>query len=102
MPKPKAPESASTKYVFALFMNTVCQGPMPSWYDENGDPVTYQTRRKAQEEIADTQMEYWRQFMARERPFEDAANIDDCIVKVRRLADGTIQTKDGRIFGKQP
>lgn len=40
--------------------------------------------------------------MARERPFEDAANIDDCIVKVRRLADGTIQTKDGRIFGKQP
>ncbi|TSJ77507.1 hypothetical protein [Rariglobus hedericola] len=101
MPKTKAPATTSNKYVFALLIDTVCQGPMPSWYDENGDPVIYSTRRKAQEEIADTQMEYWRQFMALERPFEDAANIDDYIVKVRRLADRTIQTKDGRIFGKQ-
>lgn len=62
---------------------------MPSWYDENGDPVTYPTKRKVQEEIADTQMEYWRQFMARERPFEDAANIDDYIVRVRRLSPTT-------------
>ena len=101
MPKAKAPELVSPKYVFALFMDTVFQGPMPSWCDEDGYPVTYSTKRKAQEEIADTQMEYWRQFMARERPFEGAANIDDYVVRVRRLADRTIQTKDGRIFGKQ-
>ncbi len=102
MPKTKAPERDSNKYVFALFIDTVFQGPMPSWYDEDGYPVTYCSKRKAQEEIADTQMEYWRQFMARERPFEDAVSIDDYIVSVRRLADRTIQTKDGRIFGKQP
>lgn len=101
MPKAKAPELDSSKFVFALFMDTLCQGPMPSWYDEDGYPVTYSTKRKAQEEIADTQMEYWRQFMARERPFEDAANIDDYIVKVRRLADRTIQTNNGQVFGKQ-
>lgn len=102
MPKTKAPELDSNNYVFALFVDTICQGPMPSWYDEDGYPVTYSTKRKAQEEIADTQMEYWRQFMAHERSFEDAANIGDYIVKVRRLADRTIQTTDGRIFGKQP
>jgi hypothetical protein len=100
MPKTKAQEVNYIKIAYAIFIDTVFQGRIPSWYDEDGYPVTYSTKRKAQEEIADTQIEYWQQFMARERSFVDAANVEDYILPVQRLKDRTIKTKDGRIFGK--
>ena len=100
MPKTKARGVDSKKIVYALFIDTVFQGQIPSWYDEDGYPVTYATKRKAQEEIAETQIEYWQQFMTRERSFVDATNVEDYILPVQRLKDRTIKTKDGRIFGK--
>src|SRR4051794_20750773 len=46
LPTPKA--------AFAIFMETICDGLIPAWYDDRGFPVVYETEREAQLEIADS------------------------------------------------
>jgi len=84
---------------FAIFTETVCDGLVPAWRDENGLPVTYATERKAQIEIAEMLIEHLYQFIAGERDFADALSTEDFILPVDVWPDGTIQIEDGRRFG---
>ncbi len=83
---------------FCIYTNTVFQGPIPAWRDENGLPVVYATVKEAQREIAEDCIERLRQFLAGERDFEDAISVDDYIVPVTRFADGSITDEGGRVF----
>ena len=95
------PHSAQPKSAYAIFINTLCSGPVPAWRDEYGLPVTCATEREAQLEIVADLQERLRQFVAGERPFEDAITIEDFTLPVDLWPDGSITTEDGSTFGKQ-
>jgi len=84
---------------FCIYIDTICQGPTPTWHDEKGNPVVYQTRVEAEREIAELTIERLEQFLKGEREFEDAMNVEDYIVEVDVLADGSILDEAGNHFG---
>jgi hypothetical protein len=86
---------------FSIFIDTICQGRIPAWHDENGMPIVYPTIEAAQREIADDAMEKLRQFLAGERDFDDAMTVEDYILPVDVLPDGSILDEDDNCFGKK-
>ncbi|MEI6078775.1 MAG: hypothetical protein WCS94_24585 [Verrucomicrobiota bacterium] len=86
---------------YCIFIDTICQGRIAAWHDENGMPVVYPTIEAAQREIADDVIEKLRQFLAGERGFEDAMTVEDYILPVDVLPDGSILDEGGNHFGKQ-
>lgn len=89
-------------HAFAIFQETVCDGLVPTWRDENGFPVTYATEREAQIEVAELLIEQLEQFVAGEREFDDALVSGDLILPVTVWPNGTIQLESGRRFGAVP
>ena len=90
----------NTRHAFAIFQETICEGVVPTWRDENGFPVIYATERAAQIEIAEMVVEHLQQFIAGEREFDDALTTGDFILPVEVWPDGTIQTESGLRFGQ--
>jgi hypothetical protein len=64
-------------------------------------PVVYSTIEAAQREIVDEVLEKLRQHLAGERDFDDVMTVEDYILPVEVLPDGSILDEDGSIFGKQ-
>jgi hypothetical protein len=89
------------KSAYGIFVDTLCQGVMPAWYDERGLPVIYETEEAAQREIVELTMERLQQFLAGERDFDDATTIEDFILPIDVWPDGSVSTEDGRCYGKQ-
>jgi hypothetical protein len=85
---------------YAIFINTVCEGLIPAWHDENGFPVTYATEREAQLEIACDLQERLCQFIDGERDFDDEITTEDFILHVDVWPDGSISVEDGSVFGE--
>ena len=85
---------------FCIYINTVCDGPIPVERDENGFPVVYSTLLEAQREIAADTMERLRQFMEGERDFDDAITVEEYIVEVDVHPDETIVDESGNRFGR--
>jgi hypothetical protein len=77
--------SASTpdqpKRGFCVFVDTLCEGPLPGVWGENA-PVVYDTEEQAQREIAEHKIIRLQQFLDGEREFEDAMTIEEYIVPV--------------------
>jgi hypothetical protein len=96
-----SPNDSCGRSAYAIFIDTLCQGTVPAWYDGNGLPVVYSTELEAQREIADHQITLLQQFLEGERDFDDAITPDDFILPVTVWPDGTISIEDGREFGKQ-
>ena len=86
---------------FSIFIDTVCEGRIPAWHDEQGMPVVYSTIEAAQREIADDVMEKLQQFIEGTRDFEDATTVEDYILPVDVLPDGSILDEDGNQFGRK-
>ena len=86
---------------FCIYINTLCQGPVPVVSDENGY-VVFETELEAQKEIVDNQMTRLRQFLDGEREFEDAMTVEEYVVPVTVHPDGVIVDEDGRCFGPKP
>jgi hypothetical protein len=89
------------KSAYCIFISTVCEGRIPAWHDENLMPVVYQTVEAAQREIADDVMERLQQFLDGQREFDDAMTVEDYILPVNVLPDGSILDEDGNCFGKK-
>lgn len=89
----------NTRSAFAIFQQTICDGVVPTWRDEQGFAVTYSTEREAQCEVAEMLVEQLKQFIAGEREFDDALTSGDFILPVEVWPDGTIQTETGLRFG---
>lgn len=86
---------------YCIFTDTVCEGRIPAWHNDKDLPVAYPTLEAAQREIADDVMERLRQFLEDEREFEDAMTVEDYILPVDVLPDGSILDEDGNCFGKK-
>ncbi|MGH7953769.1 MAG: hypothetical protein ACREFE_17870 [Limisphaerales bacterium] len=86
---------------FCIFIDTVCEGRIPALHRENLMPVVYPTIEAAQREIADDVMEKLHQFLEGEREFEDAMTVEDYILPVDVLPDGSILDENGNHFGKK-
>ena len=91
--------STVTSTAFCIFINTICEGRIPAWHDEKGMPVVYPTIEAAQREIADDVIEKLHQFIDGGRDFEDAMAVEDYILPVDVLSDGSIVDEDGNSFG---
>lgn len=86
---------------FCIYINTLCQGPVPVVSDEKGY-VVFETELEAQKEIVDYQMTRLRQFLDGERDYEDAITVEEYVVPVTVHPDGVIVDEAGNCFGPRP
>ena len=93
----KAPNSEDG---FCIFIRTLCQGVVPSSFDEGDRPIVYPTKLEAQREIAEYTIERIQQFVRGERDFEDAITVEEFVAPVTRYADGAIVDENGNQFGQ--
>lgn len=83
---------------FCIYINTLCQGPVPVVSDDDGY-VVFETELEAQKEIVDNQMTRLQQFLDGERDYEDAMTVEEYVVPVTVHPDGTITDETGNCFG---
>lgn len=83
-------ESSSTT-AYAIFVNSLCDGPVPVEFDATGKPVLYPTLDAAQRVIAEDTIDRLHEFLAGEREFEDAINPEEYPCAVECLPDGSIR-----------
>jgi hypothetical protein len=84
---------------FCIYINTLCEGPVPVEHDQLHNPVVYQSMIEAQREIAECTIERLQQFLDGERDYEDAIGVEEYVVEVDALPDGSIIDGDGNSFG---
>ena len=82
-----------------IFIDTLCEGSVPSVRDENGRPFVFATELEAQREIADHMQIRLQQFIDGEREFEDSITCEEYVVDVDVLEDGTVVDADERHWG---
>lgn len=83
---------------YCIYVNTFCQGPVPTVSDDDGY-VVFKTEAEAQREIVDDLIIRLEQFLEGERDYEDANTVEEYVVPVTVHPDGTITDEDGRCFG---
>ena len=92
---------ANLRTGFCIFMDTFCQGPIPTVSDDDGY-IVFETELEAQKEIVDHQIFRLRQFLHGERDFEDAMAVEEYIVPVTVHPEGTIVDEAGSSFRRYP
>ena len=92
-------EPENSRSGFCIYINTLCQGPVPIWTDGEGRCVVLATEREAQLEIVDDLQLRLEQFLAGERDFDDAITVEEYVVPVTVHPDGVITDEDGNCFG---
>lgn len=80
---------------FCVFTNTLFQGPVPIVFDENDRICIFTTEVEAQREIVDNALIRLGQFLDGERNFDDAISVEEYVVEVNVLSDGTIVDQVG-------
>lgn len=86
------------EYGFGIFINTVCEGRVPSVRGDGSKPFVFPTRIEAECEIADLMMTRLQEFLDGERDFEDAMTLEEYIMEVDMQPDGSVTTEDGDSF----
>jgi hypothetical protein len=89
---------------YCIFVDTLCGGAVPAVTEILPDDPTnavgricvFQTELEAQREIADFMMNRLQQFFDGERDFEDAITVDEYVVEVEVLPDGTVVEASGK------
>lgn len=84
---------------YCIYINTLCQGPVPIVSDGEGRYVVFETESAAQREIVDNAMIRLQQFLDAERDFADAITVEEYVVPVSVHSDGTITDEAGNTFG---
>ena len=84
---------------FCVYINTLCQGPVPVVSDGEGKYVVFETELEAQKEIVDDAMTRLQQFLDGERDFDDSITVEEYVVPITVHPDGTITDADGNRFG---
>jgi hypothetical protein len=83
---------------YCIYTDTLAKGSVPLVRDENDRPVVFPTRLEAEREIADGLMTRLQEFLDGQREFEDAIRLDEYIVEVSVMADGSIVDEDDNLF----
>lgn len=89
---------------YCIFIDTLCHGAVPSVTEilpddpdhADGRICVFQTELEAQREIADFMMTRLQEFLDGERDFEDAITVEEYVVEVEVLPDGTIVEASGK------
>jgi hypothetical protein len=89
------------RHGFCIFINTVFQGCVPSVFDDDG-PVVFPTRMEAEREIAEFAMIRLREFLDGQRDFDDAITVEEYVVEVDVLTNGSITDEHGNHFQGLP
>jgi hypothetical protein len=90
---------AAVQSGFGVFINTIGEGEVSLYRDEKGRPYFFETRREAEEDIIDVLMIRLRECLEGEREFDDAISVEEYILPVERLADGSLRDEWGREHG---
>jgi hypothetical protein len=83
---------------YAIFVNALAEGCVPAVRDGNNRPVVFATERAAQREIADNVITRLQEFIDGERDFEDALTVEEFVVLVEVLPDGSLSDQSGARF----
>jgi hypothetical protein len=86
---------------FAIFIDTLFEGSVPAVRDEHDRPCLFTTRVLAEREIADNMITRLQEFIDGERDFEDATTVDEYVIEVDVLPNGTISDPFGNHFGSR-
>jgi len=86
---------------FCIYIDTFCQGPVPTVSDQNGYSI-FETELEAQKEIVDNMMTRLQEFLDGERDYEDAITVEEYVLPVFVHSDGTITDADGNCFSPRP
>lgn len=85
---------------FCIFLDTFFQGATLAVTEKENRPCVFATEVDAQREIADNMLTRLQQFLDGERDFDDAITVEEYVVPVIVLPDGSVVDEDGRNFGK--
>lgn len=86
---------------FCIFLDTFFQGPTLAVTEEEDVPCVFSTEVDAQREIVSNMMTRLQEFLAGDRDFNDAVTLEEYVMPVTVLADGTVTDEHGRIIGKK-
>jgi len=92
--------ATTNKSGFCIYIDTVCQGPVPIERKEDGFPLVYDTEEGAERSIAEDAIERLEQFMKGERDFDDAITVEEYVIPVDVTSEGAVIDADGNCFGK--
>ena len=84
---------------FCIYIDTLCQGPVPVVSDGEDKYIVFETEEEAQKEIVDHSIIRLRQFLEGERDFDDAITVEEYVVPVTVHPDGKFTDVDGNCFG---
>lgn len=91
--------SKKQRKAFCVFIDTLCDGSIPSVGDAAGRYWVFGTEREAQLEIVDNAMTRLQEFMDGERDYDDAITVEEYVLPVSIRSDGIIVDETGRCFG---
>ena len=83
---------------YTIFIDTLFEGRVPLWRDGDNKPCFYETQNEAEREIAEDLIQRLQDFLKGEREFEEAMTVEEFILPVDRLPDGSVVTEDGGRF----
>ena len=83
---------------FCIFIDTIGDGVVPSVTSDKGKTCIFATCSAAEREIADNMMTRLQEFMDGERDFDDAMTVEEYVMEVDQMPDGSIVTEDGSTF----
>jgi hypothetical protein len=86
---------------FCIYLDTFFQGPTLSVREGEGLPCVFDTELEAQREIVDNAMTRLQEFLDGERDFDDAITVEEYVVPVTLLPDGSVVDEDGRRFSEE-
>jgi hypothetical protein len=85
---------------YCVFINTFCQGTTVSVHNGDDLPFVFPTEREAQLEIVDFHMTRVQEFIDGERDYDDALEIEEYVMPVTVLPNGSVVDENNRQYGK--
>jgi Na+-transporting NADH:ubiquinone oxidoreductase subunit NqrC len=97
------PDNGATKQRWIVMIQMLFDNREPYTWESGEDgkrfPVTYATKRKAQEEIADVILTKLQQFMDKEREWHEVDFCEDCSIEQCTVDEqGVITSADGKVL----
>jgi len=90
---------SQARHGFGIFINTVFEGEVTLWRDGEGKPYFFETSKEAEVEIIEDLMARLQECLDGERELDDAITVEEYILPVERLADGSLRDEWGREHG---
>ena len=78
---------------YFVMIDTLCEGSVPSVFDDSGAPFLFQSQREAELEIVENMIERLQDFIRGERDFDDAITLEEYVVDVSLFADGSTSSE---------